>query len=96
MRYIAEIVAKTLEKDAKGNVLSNTYSSVKKIRINEIIPYSSANASKEFGFQGKTTHKTSSFDEVTVNQFLQFKGKTYRIVEVADYPRVRVLVLEMV
>lgn len=96
MRYIAEIVTKSYEKDAKGNILNNTYLLSRKIRINEILPYSSANASKEYGFEGKTSHKSSTYDKAEANEMLRFNDKLYRIVEVSSYPRITVLILELV
>lgn len=97
MKYLAEIVKKSIEKDSIGNVVKGSvaYTNDKNIRIYDITPYSSANASKEYGFDTVTTHRTSTFDGVEVNSYLRYENNVYRIKEVVKYPRYFVLIMEL-
>lgn len=98
MKYVAEIGTKGYTKDSKGNVIkgSASFSPVKTIRIDMILPFGSESAKKAYGLEIQSTHRTTTYDEVEVNSYLRFQNKVYWIKEVIRYPRANQLVMELI
>jgi hypothetical protein len=89
-----EIMQKITSQNAMG-IPQETFTSIKTIGTDYIMPYSDASALKDFGFIVHTTHRTYTHVEVVPGSFLKdAKGNVYRINQVARYPRIFALVLE--
>jgi hypothetical protein len=98
MIQIAEVVEESMARDKMGRVIQgeNVYTPIKKIRINGVFPFGSANTQKAYGYEVNTTHRTFTIEDIKTPSFLRINNVIYFVAEVARYPRINVVLLEKV